>query len=589
MKWTSLPKRNTASARMRFFRIVLPGMTLLCSFCVSLSYGQELDRLEEIQPFTLQGNVSGTTTGYSMSGIERRQTPFSWMFTGAATATVYDVEMPFSFMFAEREREFHQPFNEFGISPSYKWVKLHLGYRSLSWSRYTMAGMRFAGAALELMPQDFQFAVMYGRLARAVEEDPDNPLAVPAYKRTGGGAMAKIGNENGFFQVSLFWALDDTASLARQPSYILPQENVAAAFGAYFVAFDWLTAELDVGACFLTNNLFSPELSGSGLSGGKQQSRVRHFKRFFDLRTSSTLSFAMKTGLLFRFPWMNARLDYEIIEPEFTAFGAYYFNSDIQNLTLAPSFQLFDGAVRVTASGGVQSDNVGNTKTATTTRLITSANIGWSPNNVWNIDAMFSNYATSQAATREPLNDSIRVRNVNTSISLTPRMMLESDALRHVVTLAAGTMVYDDMNIVTGRFSGSSTTTTSLSYNLGFKETPWTTGAAINWSNTETAFGVTKNVGFAINGATSFFESALSLSLTIGYSSITVGSADASGVLTQTLGVGYRASNDDQFTFSLTGSQNGGGSEINPAYREYTATVNYNRAISWTPSGADTP
>ncbi|MDH7515443.1 MAG: hypothetical protein QHI48_06200 [Bacteroidota bacterium] len=585
-------KRDVPSPRL-FERLINGGtcayIFLLVQLFPFVSSAQELSRIGEIQPFSIRGSVSGTMGGNSISGLPRRQQPFSWMLSGAATATVYDVEIPFSFVFAERERSYHQPFDEFGLSPTYKWVRAHLGYRSLTWSRYSVAGIRFAGAAVELFPKDFQFALLYGRLARAVEQDSTNPSAAPAYRRTGWGAMAKIGNEDGFFRISLFQASDDTNSLARRPSNVLPQENTTGSFEAHFVAFDWLSADLDVGASFLTRNLYSPPLTGGGLSGSKQQNRVRHFKRFFDVRTTSTLAFAARAGVLFRLPWAITRIDYEIIEPEFTSFGAYYFNSDVQNITVSPSFHLFNGALRIAASAGVQSDNVGNTKAATTTRLITSANIGWSPNRTWNIDAAFSNYATSQASAREALNDSIRVRNVNTSLSLTPRMMLESSALRHVVTVSAIMMQYDDMNILSGRFSGSTTKTASVSYFLGVKETPWSAVTSASWSNTETAFGETKNIGFSVGGSTSFFEGALQLSLVVGYSRITVGSAGASGVVTQSLAVGYRASADDQLSFTYTGSQNGGGSQINPVFREHTAMLHYTRAFSWSPSARRNP
>lgn len=544
---------------------------------------QELHRLNELTPFTLQGSVSSTATGNSISGIDRRQMPFSWMLHGSAVATVYEVQLPFSFVFSERERGFQQSFNEFGISPSYRWAKLHLGYRSLSWSRYTVNGMRFLGAAVELQPGDFECAAMYGRLARAVEEDAANPLAVPAYTRTGWGVMAKVGNESGFFQISGFWSVDDTTSLKRLPTYVRPQENVTSAFGAYFVFTEWLSADLDVGACFYTLNRLSPELSENGLSGKKQSNRVGHFKDYFNVRTSSTLSFATRAGLLFRFPWIGARLEYELIEPEFTSFGSYYFNSDIQNITIAPYTTLLDGTLRINTSVGVQGDNVGNTKAATTTRFITSANVGWSPNQMWNIDAQLSNYATSQAATRERLNDSIRIRNVNTSMYLTPRVMLESDELRHIIFLSLASMVYDDMNIVSGKFSGASTTSSSLSYVLGFKGTQWTTGASVNWSSTETTYGVTDNAGVSVHGSNAFLDGALNLSLALGYSVITVGSADPSGVFTESLTAGYRPSGDDQFSLSISGSQNGGGSMYNPAFREYTASFNYTRALSWAP------
>ncbi|MEQ8338575.1 MAG: hypothetical protein RIA62_14560 [Cyclobacteriaceae bacterium] len=38
---------------------------------------------------------------------------------------------------------FQQPFNQYGMSPTYKNVTAHIGFRSMNFSRYSLAGHLF--------------------------------------------------------------------------------------------------------------------------------------------------------------------------------------------------------------------------------------------------------------------------------------------------------------------------------------------------------------------------------------------------------------------------------------------------------------
>lgn len=100
-------------------------------------------------------------------------------------------------MLSNFENKFYQPFNQFGISPKYKWATLHLGYRNLTYSNYTLAGHRILGAGFDLKPKNFRIGFMYGQLRRSASIDSSmnaNPMYVrpaPTYKRL--GMAAKLG------------------------------------------------------------------------------------------------------------------------------------------------------------------------------------------------------------------------------------------------------------------------------------------------------------------------------------------------------------------------------------------------------------
>ena len=66
--------------------------------------------------------------------------------------SIYGLSLPFSFNVSQYSESYEDPFTQFGISPSYKWAKLHLGYRSIQFSPFVFDGQNFLGAGVELNP-----------------------------------------------------------------------------------------------------------------------------------------------------------------------------------------------------------------------------------------------------------------------------------------------------------------------------------------------------------------------------------------------------------------------------------------------------
>jgi hypothetical protein len=577
----STPPANHQGSNVLRSTVLRLAVCSLVLFAASSLYAQDVSSLDRQAHVSLRGSVGASLISNAMAGIERRRVPFSWMVQGSATLSLYGIDAPLSFTASETERSFQQPFNEFGISPRYKSVTVHAGYRSMSWSRYTNAGVRYLGAGIEVNPGNMVFAALYGRLQRAVEEDSSNRYAIPAYQRLGGGVRFDIGEPWLRVGLSLFYARDDSASLSRAPVGIAPMENATLGVRMSSVVSEHFIADVEVGSCFLTRDLRSPSLQAGGIPSHKMFVRVEKLRGILNLRTSSSLSFAGRAGLTMALPFMRLRLGFEVIEPEYTSFGAYYFSTDLQNLTIAPSFVLFAGRVRVDGSLGIQGDNVSHTRAATTSRFISSARVGWTPNQVWGIDASYSNYSTDQSASRIPLNDSIRVRNVSTSFALTPRLQFEAGSLRHITLLSVTRMEYDDLNAYTRRFTGARSVIASLSYTLAALSGQSSVGLSALHSDTRTSAGDNRTTGVHCSGALPLYQNLLRATLQVGYSRIDMAQAGSTGVVTEAVSLTYTPATADRLTFTLLGTQHGAGSRALPSYREMTATLGYTRSFDW--------
>ncbi|MDT8322935.1 MAG: hypothetical protein RRA94_02400, partial [Bacteroidota bacterium] len=232
----------------------------MITFCVfaGTANSQDFSHIGDTDPIRLGGSVSARAVVYEAQALRGRRQPFSWVLGGTLNLNVYDVDLPFSFTLSEQDRSFAQPFNQFGASPTYKWITGHVGYRSLTYSPYTLAGHQFLGAGVEMNPGILRFGLMYGRFQRAVEEDTSaTRFVVPAYARSGYSARLGIGSSANYFDVIMLKAKDDAASLRRQPtsSLVLPGENLVLGVSGTAEVFDGLRLQLDAAASDYTRDV----------------------------------------------------------------------------------------------------------------------------------------------------------------------------------------------------------------------------------------------------------------------------------------------------------------------------------------------
>ena len=146
---------------------------ILLILIMNQSIAQDLTNIKDLKPFSIEGNIGLNSSYYNNFGtIPNRQTPFGFGINANATISLYGISMPFSFNWYSNEKAgFNQPFNQFGISPTYKWLTLHLGYRNVSFSEYTLNGYTFLGVGLEARPGKFRFGASYGKFNQNSEYD----------------------------------------------------------------------------------------------------------------------------------------------------------------------------------------------------------------------------------------------------------------------------------------------------------------------------------------------------------------------------------------------------------------------------------
>ncbi|MCC7439947.1 MAG: hypothetical protein IT211_15790 [Armatimonadetes bacterium] len=539
---------------------------------------QDVETVASAPVFTLNGSISASMAAYNASGIPDRQTPFTWLLSGSLTPTIKSVAIPLSFVVSERERSFRQAFNIVGISPKYQWATVHAGYRSLQFSRYTLAGVQFLGGGFELAPANFKVAAMYGRLQRAVEPDSTQQYVQPAYQRMGYAAQAGYAQGPWKVMLNFLQAKDDSASLKnlRGESAIKPQQNsvVAMELGAPIVP-GILTFTAEGAMSVVTTDLRSPDIL-------PENSDVPALLRGLQpLKTSTRSTAGMRAGLNANFSKWGVRLNYERLDPGFASFGAYYFTTDVENYTIAPRLRL--GTVNISGSIGLQRDNLENQKPTTTNRLIGSGNLDWVASQAFGINLSYTNYSTNQAAGQRALNDTIAIRNVTRSATVSPRLTFQEDTTRtHSITAMASYQDYTDLNAFTRQFSENSSITGTLGYTVSFVPSALTCGVALSGAQSDFSGGSNQTLGVSLNGGIALMKNTLSLNSTITFSQTnTTGLSESKAtVFNENLSVSYRLTDADNLSLSGYATQVQASGQ-QPAFTETQATLSYSRSFNW--------
>ncbi len=372
-----------------FYRLTLLSLIILLVSPLP-SKGQNLEQLGVKKGIKTSGSVSLNTVGYTMHGTQARRDPFEWFVAGNLNLTIFGYAAPFSFSYSNTQRSYSQPFNQLSFAPQYKWVKAYIGFSSMNFSPYTLSGHVFLGGGVELTPGKWRLAAMYGRLQKPVAFHPADSSGNDhaTFRRMGYGLKAGYEDKGNLLEVSMFSAKDELHSIpyVLDGSGLTPKQNLALSFsGRKQIGRFFLQAEYALSS--MVNDTRS-ERRDSAVSGGSNLLKgllpQTATNRYYDALTSSA-------G--YQGSWYGLQVRYERIAPEYQTLGAYYFNNDLENITVAPSVRLFKNTLNLMGNVGIQHNNLDETRTATTERWVGSLNAAYTPSEHWNLSASHSNFS----------------------------------------------------------------------------------------------------------------------------------------------------------------------------------------------------
>jgi len=100
---------------------------ILCFSYWHLLQAQNIKDSAKKNPFTISGGIGASANFYTSNEPLYSQTSYSWNVYGNFTPKINKILLPFSFVINQYGNSNRSPYIQMGISPTYKWAKLHLG------------------------------------------------------------------------------------------------------------------------------------------------------------------------------------------------------------------------------------------------------------------------------------------------------------------------------------------------------------------------------------------------------------------------------------------------------------------------------
>ena len=372
--------------------------------------------------------------------------PFNYVISGNPVLTIGKLRIPVGFSLSNFEDINKQSLNKIGLSPDFGWGKVHLGFRNVSFSNYSLSNKTFLGAGFEINPGLLRAGFIYGRFQRAVKYDTTRLYygQFPAYDQRGYVAKLGIGKKRSYFDLIFLNIYDDESSLAFKPDtpYVPPGENAIVAINSRVQIGGSIFWTGEAAVSLLTRDLRAPEFELGDLP--EQLKRVTDI---IPINSSSSAQTAFKSALQYKTKSFSIGTSYERVDPEYQSFGAYFFNNDIERITLNPSFYLLKRKVRFSSRLGWQRRNVNELIAKSTFRTAMLFNGFYMPNNDWQINASYSNLLSRQEVNRQLMSDTVEISYVNQNANFIVSRRIKVGNKQHTVRISGGLNDYSsDLN-----------------------------------------------------------------------------------------------------------------------------------------------
>ena len=325
---------------------------ILLSPCLSCS--QDVEKVLKSKPLEAGGSLQMQHMYNRRLNAENNDQPYNYVLNGNLNLKLFGViDAPFQLLFSNMGSRFSQPtFNQTALHPQYKWVQLHLGRIAVNWSPQTVGGHVFQGVATDLTPGKWTFSALYGRFQKAIAAPLDSVSGTitPAYRRMGYGFRTGYRHSNTHCQASYFQAADDTNSIAEEV-FMPPAPKSNRVVGVLLdqVLFKKLMFNAAYNLSYMVNDMRTPTI----------QTRKQHYK--------GSLAWQGKAH-----QW---NVTYEHTDPEYQTLGAYYFNNDMENVSVGGNVQALKGKLSMSGQVGLQRDNLDNRKSSSMRRQVYSLQV----------------------------------------------------------------------------------------------------------------------------------------------------------------------------------------------------------------------
>lgn len=493
-------------------------------------YSQNIDNIGKQKPLRISGSIGGNYSSTFTNDTGRAPLPSSYNINANINFDVFGFSVPLTVVLSNGKFNVVNAFNQFGASPHYKWLTLLGGYRQMSFSEFTLNNQTFLGAGIEANPGKIRIGAMIGRFAKAVEYDTASfgkiiPGSYPldaqyingqnyynrqaSYSRIGYGLKLGYGTKDNFFDVMLFKAFDKKSSLKDTISTnrVLPEENFVLGFNTFQRIAKHFSFGINAATSIYTYNTSSEDTIPLEFD----KTFKNFIETFIKLRSTTQLQVAGSASFGVVYPNFSLQAQYRIIQPYYKSMGIAMFLSDLQSITVAPSFSFLKHKIQLTNSFQTQHDNLNKYKIFTTTRNIINSTISVNPNNTFGIDFTYSNFDLNQKKKQLKASDSTRLAQESNTFTIMPRLMFMQPNYSDIISVASS---YTNISNKVSVQDAIKTTNfyTTIANIISLAKSGWSFTTGLNYNNAKSTGIQLISTGAVLGIAKAFFDNRLSVS-----------------------------------------------------------------------------
>jgi len=507
-------------------KILFPLIILLFVSKIS-SNAQDLENIGKQKPFQIHGGFGFNYTGTFTNDSNRVPMPSFWSANLNLNASVYGISIPFSAVLTNGKLSATNSFNRFGLSPHYKWITLHGGYRQYDYSPFTVSGQSFLGGGIELHPWLLRLGFFGGRLRKAVEVDSSKifeqnipgsyPLniateqginyysAKPSYTRKAWGAKIGFGKESNFVDFIFFKGYDVGSSLKNENSklHLAPEENVVIGLNIFQRFAKHFSIGLD-GAGSIYNSDITADVIADDFPMKSLVSKV------IPINIATELHWATEVRFNVNYPNFSIITSYKRVEPNFKSMGISSYLTDLSLFSIQPSWSLWNQKIRFMNMLQFQKDNLNGYKQLTSKRALINSSVSMSLSNSFGIDMNYCFNSLSQEKTKPTVPDSIQASQKSNSITFTPHYIFTTEKISNVTSLITSFTAMKN-KMANNQYNDIQNLYATINNALVLLSSGWNINGGLNFNSAKTSQNSLQSYGFIAGVTKSILNNSLTL------------------------------------------------------------------------------
>jgi len=393
--------------------------------------------------YSLNFGANGEINGASDS-TRLRKPPYLYTFALDGSLSWWVFSAGLNLLYNSDDKFTAQKVHRIDFSPSWKWGRIYLGDYAPALSEFTLSGVPLYGAGIELYPQSFRFAAVYGQSRRASSDS-----TAFAYRRTIYGG--RIGTE--WVSLIVLRAADDTLSNRMDDSVpVAPQENLVASLATDCQPAKDLSLVLEAAGSLHTRDLRSDTIWAKEIP-------IQVYQVFMP-RWSTRADYALKGSIKYSPRPFSAGIEFAQVGPGYTSLGVSFLKNDYRYGKLLLGLRAIP-KTEINLTGEMGWDNIVNDKLATTETRALGAAFRVAPVSQVNLAANYD----LRSQNKNTASDSFNVNSLTQTLAVMPNFNVQFWGVSQSFNLMATYLDFRNRTPLSGT-PPSRTLTLGLNYAL---------------------------------------------------------------------------------------------------------------------------